>query len=407
MLASIPSPSAGVLELGPFNLRLYGLIIAIAVVVVVLLYRRRLTQRGLDPDGAVTMAWAVVPAGLVGARLYHVVTDWKLYQDNWLEAFEIWQGGLGIPGGIAGGVLAAIFVCRKMGWSLRQQMDIGAPLLPLGQAIGRLGNWFNQELFGRPTDLPWGLEIDLEHVPAQYQAEAAVSELTFHPTFLYEGLWNLGLMGVLLWLDSKRKLPTGHIFACYVLGYATGRLWIELLRIDTASELAGVRVNVWIMAALWLGAAAWLVFRRNDPKLPEDAAAGADSGVADGAAVGADSGVADGAADGAAGDGGTDGTAEPASNIPFDDAAESAAGAAEPASSAPVDDAADLDPQDIPGGNPQAAASPAAGAGSASGSVRLVQPPPTAAAPASEQPDSEQPDSEQPDSEQPDSEPAK
>ena len=411
MLASIPSPSSGVLELGPLNIRLYGLLIALAVVATVLLYRRRLAQRGLDPDGAITMAWVVVPAGLVGARLYHVITDWKLYQDNWLDVFKIWQGGLGIPGGIAGGVLASIFVCRKMGWSLRQQMDIGSPLLPLGQAIGRLGNWFNQELFGRPTDLPWGLEIDLEHVPARYQAEAAVSELTFHPTFLYEALWNLGLMGVLLWLDSKRKLPTGHIFACYVLGYATGRLWIELLRIDTASELAGVRVNVWIMSALWLGAAAWLVFRRNDPKLPEGdlaavgpAAAAAEGGAAGGGAAGD---AADAAADAAGGP-----VAEPvAATDETEDSDPVPPPGAEPASDPEVT----LDPQDIPGAGAAAGAAagttagttaPVAGAGSTSGSVRPVQTSADAASPVAEQGDLPL-DSPPLDSQPPDSEPAK
>ena len=343
------------------NIRLYGLLIAIAVVAVVLLYRRRLAQRGLDPDGAVTMAWVVVPAGLVGARLYHVITDWKLYQDDLPGIFQIWDGGLGIPGGIAGGVLASIFVCRKMGWSLRQQMDIGSPLLPLGQAIGRLGNWFNQELFGRPTDLPWGLEIDSNRVPLQYRAAEAEAVQTFHPTFLYEGLWNLGLMGVLLWLDSKRKLPTGHIFACYVLGYATGRLWIELLRIDTASELAGVRINVWIMSVLWLGAAAWLVFRRNDPRLPEPAGAGV---------AGPDVPASD-APDAAAGE------AAGAAAAPGGSAAEPDATESETTASTPFDSASEpevtLDPQDIPGAaNPASSPQPASAA-SASGSVRPVQ----------------------------------
>lgn len=262
MLSAIPSPSSDSLNLGPLEIRYYGLCIALAVIAVVLLVRRRLSQRDLDPDNAVILAWVAVPAGLVGARLYHVITDWRSYQDNWLDAFKIWEGGLGIPGGIAGGVLAGAAVCRYHGWSFRQQLDIVGPALLLGQAIGRLGNWFNQELFGRPTDLPWGLEIEAANVPDKYRAEAVVSELTFHPTFLYEALWNLGVLGVLLWLDRQRKLPAGHLFACYVLGYASGRIWIELLRVDPASELFGVRVNVWVMSVLWLGALAWLVLGR-------------------------------------------------------------------------------------------------------------------------------------------------
>ncbi len=262
MLSAIPSPTSDSLDLGPLEIRYYGLCIALAVIAVVLLVRRRLRQRGLDPDNAIILAWVVVPAGLVGARLYHVITDWKSYQDNWLDAFKIWEGGLGIPGGIAAGVLAGAAVCRHNNWSFPQQLDIVGPALLLGQAIGRLGNWFNQELFGRPTDLPWGLEIETANVPDKYRAEAAASELTFHPTFAYEALWNLGVLGVLLWLDRQRRLPAGHLFACYVMGYATGRIWIELLRVDPASELLGVRVNVWVMSVLWLGALGWLVLRR-------------------------------------------------------------------------------------------------------------------------------------------------
>ena len=424
MLASIPSPSSGILEIGPFNLRLYGLVIAVAVVAAVLLFRHRLIKRQLDPDGAITMAWVVVPAGLVGARLYHVITDWKLYQDDWLDVIKVWDGGLGIPGAIAGGVLAGIFVSRRMNWSFRQQLDIGAPALPLSQAIGRLGNWFNQELFGRPTDLPWGLEIDSVNVPQQYRAEAGEPELTFHPTFLYEGLWNLGLMGVLLWLDSKRRLPTGHLFACYVLGYATGRLWIELLRIDTASELAGVRVNVWVMSALWLGAVAWLVFRRNDPRLPEGEAVLA-AGTADGGA-GTDAAGADGTATDAAGVDGTDSDAAGAAaaadipgGTPFDDDAGPAAepvvaGLDAPASSLAgqaLEPEVALDPQDIPGAANPASAPPAAGAGSASGSVRPVQTSADAASPVVEQADlplgSEPQDNTPSDSQPPGNEPAK
>ena len=265
MLASIPSPSRNIIEIGPLDIRIYGIMIALGVIVAVLFIGWRMQQRGMNSEIAVSLAWVVVPAGLIGARIYHVITDWRRFsdEDRWGDVVRIWEGGLGIPGAIIGGVLAGAVLCRMRGWSLAEMLDIAAPALLAAQAIGRLGNWFNQELFGRPTDLPWGLEIDPTNRPAEYY-----SDTTFHPTFLYEALWMLALMGALLWLDKLRKLPVGHLFALYVLGYASGRIWIEFLRVDRASELAGVRVNVWVMSALWLGAAAYMYIYRDKAAWP-------------------------------------------------------------------------------------------------------------------------------------------
>lgn len=272
MLASIPSPSRNIIEIGPLNIRIYGLMIAIGVIAAVWFFGRRMQKRGINPEIAVSLAWVVVPAGLIGARLYHVITDWRRFsdEDRWGDVYKIWEGGLGIPGAIIAGVLAGAVMCKLRGWSLAEMLDIGAPALLLAQAIGRLGNWFNQELFGRPTDLPWGLEIDPSNRPAEYFYED-----TFHPTFLYEALWMLALMGLLLWLDKLRKLPVGHLFALYVLGYASGRIWFEFLRVDPASELAGVRVNVWVMSALWLGAAAYMYIFREKAVWPPEPVLGA------------------------------------------------------------------------------------------------------------------------------------
>lgn len=240
LLASIPSPSSNEIVVGPLHLRAYGLMIALGVIAAVELGRRRWRARGHNPDDISSMALWAVPAGLIGARLYHVMTDWRRFEGQWLDAVKVWEGGLGIPGGIALGALAGVLYARHKKLPLGDLADAIAPALPLAQAIGRLGNWFNQELFGGPTTLPWALEIDPRHRPDRYLDAA-----TFHPTFLYEGLWNLGLMTLLIVVDRKRVLRPGSIFWLYVAGYATGRLWVEAMRIDPASLILGVRVNIW------------------------------------------------------------------------------------------------------------------------------------------------------------------
>ncbi|HWL43792.1 MAG TPA: prolipoprotein diacylglyceryl transferase [Ilumatobacter sp.] len=278
LLASIPSPSFDRISIGPLNLRLYGLMIALGVIAAVWLFGKRLEERGYgtrDDASAIGM-WGVA-GGVVGARLYHVVTDWHRFKDNLGDIPKIWEGGLGVPGGIALGVVVGVYAGRQRGIPPLVVMSLAAPSLPLAQAIGRWGNWFNQELYGRPTDLPWALEIDPAHNAGHPEGT------TFHPAFLYESLWNLALCGVLLWIDRRwgNRLAPGKLLAVYVLGYGVGRLWIESLRIDPASELGGLRWNQWMAMALIVGGIVWLVAGRrrewpvpaspaHDDVLPDD-----------------------------------------------------------------------------------------------------------------------------------------
>lgn len=252
VLASIPSPSSN--RLGPFHM--YGLMIALGVIAAVEFGRRRWRERGGEPDDVYAIAFLAVPAGLIGARLYHVLTDWRSFEGRWLDAFKIWQGGLGIPGGMALGIAVGVWVAHRRGWRLSVGLDALVPGLPLAQAIGRLGNWWNQELFGRPSTLPWAVEIDVVHRPLQYVAYS-----TFQPTFLYEMLWNLALCGFLIWIDRKRVLRPGNLLPLYVGIYFVGRLWIEALRIDAASTIGPFRVNIWMSIIGIVGAVVVLAVR--------------------------------------------------------------------------------------------------------------------------------------------------
>jgi prolipoprotein diacylglyceryl transferase len=201
---SIPSPRNGAIALGPLELRAYGLMIALDVLAAVALARRRWSARGGNPDDITAIAMWAVPAGLVGARLYHVATDWHRFEGRWWHTLAIWEGGLGIPGGLVGGVVAGVWVARRRGLPVAPLLDVAAPAILVAQAIGRFGNWFNQELFGRPTGLPWGLEIDPAHRPPDF-ADVA----TFHPTFLYEATWNLALAAVLIAVERRWHPPPG------------------------------------------------------------------------------------------------------------------------------------------------------------------------------------------------------
>ena len=256
LLAYLPSPSTGVWHLGPFPLRAYALCIILGVVAAVVIGERRWVARGGTRGVVTDVATIAVPFGIVGARIYHVITSPAPYLDDPVRALFVWQGGLGIPGGIAGGFLAAYVLCRRRGVSRTAFADAVAPGVVVAQAIGRLGNWFNQELSGRPTTLPWGLEIDPDN------ADAVVGAMAYHPTFLYELLWNLGVAALLIWADRRWRLGGGRVFALYVAAYATGRIWIEALRIDEANSLLGVRLNVVVMTVLLVGAVAYLVVRR-------------------------------------------------------------------------------------------------------------------------------------------------
>ena len=280
-LASIPSPSSNAIHIGGLQLRAYGLMIAIGVVAAVWLANKRWVEAGGSPDDMSHIALVAVPLGVVGARLYHVMTDWRRFTDDPLKAFAIWQGGLGIWGAVALGACGAIWVARRRGLPLGPLADAIAPALPLAQAFGRLGNWFNQELFGKPTTLPWGLKIDLAHRPPGYEQYA-----TFHPTFLYEALWCLVLCVALIAIGKRwgDRLQPGSLFWLYVAGYTFVRFFIERIRIDFASRLFGLRINEWVSAVVFLAAVAILVIMNlHEPSKAEDdgsATVGADEATA-------------------------------------------------------------------------------------------------------------------------------
>jgi prolipoprotein diacylglyceryl transferase len=268
-LASIPSPSHGVVHLGPLPLRGYALMIILGVIVAVWLGERRWAARGGAPGTVVDVAVWAVPFGLVGGRLYHVITDYQLYfGKNWhpVGALEVWNGGLGIWGAIAAGTLGAYLGCRRRGISLRAFADAAAPGIALAQAIGRWGNWFNQELYGRPTTLPWALKIDPAHRPADKPDIA-----TYHPTFLYESLWCVGVALLVIWAEKRFRLAYGRTFALYVAAYTVGRAWIEWLRVDSAHHFLGLRLNDWTSLVVFLGAVAYLYLYRARTEIPEGA----------------------------------------------------------------------------------------------------------------------------------------
>ena len=262
MIASIPSPSFNQLDLGPLNVNLYGLMIALGAVAAVWIAQRRWQTWGGDPEDISAIAMWAIPAGLVGARLYHVITDWYRFEGRWLEVFAVWEGGLGIPGGLVAGAAAGVWVAHRRDLPALRLLDIAAPAIPVAQAIGRLGNWFNQELFGGPTDLPWALRIDPMHRPAGLEAVS-----TFHPTFLYEALGNLTLAAVLAFVVERRlRLRPGQLFTAYVAGYAAIRFFVESVRIDPASQILGWRVNLWVSAVTFVVAVVIIVVRRRSPE---------------------------------------------------------------------------------------------------------------------------------------------
>lgn len=241
--ASIPSPPQGVWYLGPVALRAYGLLIATAMIIAVVLTKKRYESRGGDGELVYDVALWAIPFGIIGARLYHVITSPYQYfgpDGQWLEIFRIWEGGIAIMGGVIGGAIGAYIGLKRAGQRMGPFADSVAPTLLVAQAIGRFGNWFNQELFGKPTTLPWGLEIDDAHLPRGYE-----SGTLFHPTFLYEAIWNLTMAFVIVKLDKKFKFKGGQVLFLYVALYATGRFWIENLRIDPAKIFFGMRLNAW------------------------------------------------------------------------------------------------------------------------------------------------------------------
>ncbi len=270
VLAYFPPPPTNGFHIGPLFFHFYGLAIAIGVLCAFWLARKRWQDLGRDP-GEIEIAgiWAVV-AGFVGGRLAYVSTHTGDFRGRWLHVFAIWEGGLALYGGLTLGILTGIYVAWRRRLPVLLALDAAIPGIPLAQAFGRWGNYFNQELFGTPTKVPWALEVEQAHRPAKYQAFA-----TFHPTFLYESIWDLVIVGTLLWLSARRKLRTGSIVLCYLAMYAFGRFLLELIRTDTTFRLFGLSRNAWVSLAVVIGAGVWLYLRERGRPAAEPAAAAA------------------------------------------------------------------------------------------------------------------------------------
>ncbi|MCP2636953.1 prolipoprotein diacylglyceryl transferase [Microbacterium sp. HD4P20] len=266
VVASIPSPSISYIDLGPLRIHFYALCIITGIIIAVFLTNRRLTKRGAEPWVVIDIALLAVPLAIVAARIYHVVTHWDFYFGegaNPLSALYIWEGGIAIYGALIGGAVGAWLGCRWTGIRFWTFADALAPGLLLAQAIGRFGNWFNQELFGLPTDLPWGLVIDY---PNPAWPIGLPEDTLFHPTFLYEVLWNgLGVL-VLLWAGARFRLQWGRLFALYLVWYSAGRIVWESIRIDPSDIFLGIRTNVWAaIAGVLLGLVIFFVQKRRHP----------------------------------------------------------------------------------------------------------------------------------------------
>jgi prolipoprotein diacylglyceryl transferase len=263
-VAFIPSPPSNGFHLGPFFLHAYGIAYAFAVLAAVAITVRRWEAKGGKRELVYEVALWGFPAGIIGGRLYFLATSWNEVPPHWWGPLAVWKGGLGIWGGIAGGTLAGLWVLRRRGANIPVFMDAAAPALLVAQAIGRIGNYFNQELFGGPTTLPWGLEISPAHRPVGYAQYA-----TFHPTFLYELIWNLLLAGALVWLGRHRRIRAPGLFALYVAGYSFARIGEELLRVDPAHHILGLRLNFYVATILCLaGIASFVRIQRGGVRTP-------------------------------------------------------------------------------------------------------------------------------------------
>ena len=259
LLAVIPSPSSGSIDLGPLRLNAYGLMIAIGVIAAVRIAGRRAENKGVGTteDISSIAMWAV-PAGVIGGRAYHVLTDYERFQGQWFDAIKIWQGGLGIWGGVTAGVAVGWWCARRRGLDAWWIISCAAPAIAIAQAIGRWGNWFNQELFGRPTTLPWALEV------SNNVAEKAgyTAGTTFHPTFLYESVGCVVLAWLLIRLERRISPARGRLFAWYVVGYTALRFGTESIRIDTAHHVGGMRLNQWVALGVFVAAVLFLAADR-------------------------------------------------------------------------------------------------------------------------------------------------
>ena len=258
----IPSPSLSSFSVGPLTIHFYALCIITGIAAAIWIGRKRYANLGGNPDDVSEVAIWAVPFGIIGGRIYHVITSPSQYfgaNGNPIDALRIWEGGLGIWGAISLGAVGAYLYFRthKTSLNFRQLLDSLAPGVVVAQAIGRIGNYFNQEVFGKPTELPWGLEIDSVNRPNGFESYS-----TFHPTFLYELLWCLVVAVLLIKLPGVLKLITskqGDVFALYILGYTAGRVWIETLRIDEANLILGLRLNIWVSLIVLIAASAYLI----------------------------------------------------------------------------------------------------------------------------------------------------
>lgn len=258
----IPSPSLSSFSVGPLTIHFYALCIITGIAAAIWIGRKRYANLGGNPDDVSEVAIWAVPFGIIGGRIYHVITSPSQYfgaNGNPIDALRIWEGGLGIWGAISLGAVGAYLYFRthKTSLNFRQLLDSLAPGVIVAQAIGRIGNYFNQEVFGKPTELPWGLEIDSVNRPNGFESYS-----TFHPTFLYELLWCLVVAVLLIKLPGVLKLITskqGDVFALYILGYTAGRVWIETLRIDEANLILGLRLNIWVSLIVLITASAYLI----------------------------------------------------------------------------------------------------------------------------------------------------
>jgi phosphatidylglycerol---prolipoprotein diacylglyceryl transferase len=256
ILASIPSPNTGTIDLGPLTIHMYGLMLLLAIAAAIWLTGVRWTRRGGDWDLVLKVAVWGVAAGIVGARAYHDITNWSDVSDpKWKGIFAVWEGGLGVWGGILLGSLVGALIVRREGVRVRDFMDAVAPGLLLAQGIGRWGNWWNQELYGKPTDLPWGVKIDFEHRVSGYE-----DDTTFHPTFLYEFIYDLAGVALLLLLDRRFRFRPPALFSLYVSYYTAGRFFEELLRIDPAHQFLGLRLNAWVSIVVFCASTAFFVW---------------------------------------------------------------------------------------------------------------------------------------------------
>ena len=254
LLTFIPSPSVNGFHLGPLFIHFYGLMYVVGITLAIIITRRRWQAMGGNPDLVGDVALWAVPAGIIGGRIYFDITTPADIPHVWYGIFAVWSGGLGIWGGIAGGAIAGIWRVRRAGASAGMFANAIAPALLVAQAVGRIGNYFNQELFGKPSSLPWALEISLSHRPAGYLADS-----TFQPSFLYELIFDLLLAALLVWLGHHRKIRPPGLLALYVAGYSAYRIFEETIRIDSSEHFLGLRLNFYVAAIVTLIGIGWFI----------------------------------------------------------------------------------------------------------------------------------------------------